>query len=151
LGEFSLAGLSDGNITETVDQLLREGGILTLVGEEKYVLANAADFRFGASFHPAKWLGFGFDMIAPFNRENPGSIQNPVFSFGGDIRPFKWLQLSVGYFGGGIYKNNIPVGINFILRDGGYEFGISSRDAITFFSKNSNSISAAFGFARFRF
>lgn len=150
-GEFSLAGLSDDNITETVDQLLREGGILTLQGEEKYVLANATDFRFGASFHPAKWLGFGFDMIAPFNKENPGSIQNPVYSFGGDIRPFKWLQLSVGYFGGGIYKNNIPVGINFILRDGGYEFGISSRDAITFFSKNSNSISAAFGFARFRF
>lgn len=150
-GNLSIAGLSDNNITETVDQLLRDGGILTLVGEEKYVQTNAADFRLGASFHLWKWIDFGFDMIAPFNRENPGSIQNAVFSFGGDLRPFKWLQLSVGYFGGGIYKDNIPVGINFILRDGAYEFGVSSRDALTFFTKNSNTISFAFGFARFRF
>lgn len=150
-GNLSIAGLADNNVTETVNQLLRDGGILTLVGEEKYVQTNAADFRLGGSLHPWKWINFGFDIVAPFNRNNPGSLQNAVVSFGGDIRPFKWLQLSVGYFGGGIYKNNIPVGINFILRDGAYEFGISSRDALTFFTANSNTISAAFGFARFRF
>jgi len=151
LGNISIAGLADGDITQTVNQLLRDGGVMKLVAEEKYVLANAADFRFGASFKPFKFLDFGFDMVAPFNKENPGSIRNAVFSFGGDIRPVKWLQLSVGYFGGGIYRSNIPVGINFILKNGGYEFGISSRDALTFFTKKSNSISTAFGFARFRF
>ena len=73
-----------------------------------------------------------------------------MVSVGGEIR-IKFIVLSAGYFGGGIYKNNIPVGINFIFKDGAYEIGISSYDAISFFSKNSNSISAAFGFARFRF
>jgi Family of unknown function (DUF5723) len=150
-GNFSLGGLDQANITSSVNQMLRDNGILTLKGEEKYKMNNAADFRFGASFEPFKVLRIGFDMIAPFNKENPGSVQNAVFSFGGDIRPVKWLQLSAGYYGGGIYKNNIPVGITFILKEGAYECGISSRDALTFFTKNSNSVSTAFGFARFRF
>ncbi len=150
-GNFSLAGLDAANITNSVNQLLRDGGLLTLQGEEKFKMANAADFRFGASFEPFKQLRFGFDLVAPLNIDNPGSIQNAIFSFGGDIRPVKWLSLSAGYYGGGIYKNNIPVGITFILKDGAYECGISSRDALTFFTKNSNSISTAFGFARFRF
>jgi hypothetical protein len=61
------------------------------------------------------------------------------------------LQFNVGYLGGGIYQHNIPIGVNFILGDGAYEVGISSRDALSFFLSNSNSISTAFGFARFRF
>lgn len=151
LASVSLSGLSDENITETVNQLLRENGILTLEGREKHVVKNPGDFRFGASFQPIKMIHFGFDFVAPFDKTNPGSLQNAVFSFGGDIRPVKWLQFSVGYFGGGVYKHNIPVGINFILRNGSYEVGISSRDALTFFTKNAHSVSAAFGFARFRF
>lgn len=151
LGSFDLAGLDDANITDAAKQLLNEGGILRLQGEEKVVVQNAADFRFGASFQPFKYLRFGLDVIAPFNKENPGSVENAVYSFGGDIIPVKWLQLSVGYYGGGIYANNIPVGITFILKNGSYEVGIASRDALTFFTQNSNSVSTAFGFARFRF
>ncbi|MEN9442324.1 MAG: hypothetical protein RLZ33_2401 [Bacteroidota bacterium] len=151
LTNVSINGLSDYNVTQSVNQLLREGGILKLEGQEDYVLKNAADFRIGASMDFGKILKCGFDIVAPFNRENPGSLANPVFSFGGELRPVKFIALSAGYFGGGIYKHNIPVGINFILKDGAYEVGISSYDALSFFSKKSNSISAAFGFARFRF
>ena len=107
--------------------------------------------RFGASFQPWKFLNFGIDVVAPFNKENPASIQNPVFSFGGELRPFKWLSLNAGYYAGGIYQSNIPLGITFIRGEGAYEFGISSRDAYTFFAKNKHGISTAFGFARFRF
>jgi hypothetical protein len=121
------------------------------VGEEKYTLSNAATFRFGSSFHIKQHFGIGFDLVAPFNSDNPGSIKNTVVSFGGDLRIVKWLQLSCGYFGGGIYKNNMPVGVNFILRDGGYEFGFSSRDALSFFQKDGHSLSFAMGFARVRF
>jgi hypothetical protein len=151
LTNVSINGLSDYNVTQSVNQLLREGGILKLEGQEDYVLKNAADFRIGASMDFGKILKCGFDIVAPFNRENPGSLANTVFSFGGELRPVKFIALSAGYFGGGIYKNNIPVGINFILKDGAYEVGVSSYDALSFFSKKSNSISAAFGFARFRF
>lgn len=151
LTSVSVNGLSDYNVTQSVNQLLDEGGLFKLEGQEKYVLKNASDFRFGSSMEFGKVFSFGFDVVVPFDNENPGSIANPVYSFGGEIRPIKWLALSAGYFGGGIYRNNIPVGINFILKDGSFECGISSYDALTFFTKNSNSISAAFGFARFRF
>jgi hypothetical protein len=150
-GDFSLSGLDEANITQSVNQMLRDGGILTLEGQEKYTLANAADFRLGASLNLFKILNVGFDMVAPFNNENPGSLQNAIFSFGGDVRPVKWLVLNAGFYGGGIYKSNIPVGVTFVLKDGAYECGIASRDALTFFTKNSNSVSTAFGFARFRF
>ena len=100
---------------------------------------------------PFPFLRFGMDIVAPFNKDNPGSLQNAIFSFGGDIKPLKWVSLSAGYYGGGIYKSNIPVGITFVLKEGAYEFGIASRDALTFFTKKSNSVSTAFGFARFRF
>lgn len=150
-GNFSLDGLDEANITQTVNQMLRDGGILQLVGTEKVKVINASDFRIGAMFQPIKQVRLGFDMVAPFNKDNPGSLQNAVISVGGDFSPVKWLALNVGYFGGGVYKNNIPLGITFILRDGSYEFGFASRDALSFFTKNGHSVSMAFGFARFRF
>lgn len=150
-GNFNLSGLSSNDITNSINQLLQNGGILTLEGQKKYVVKNAANFRFGAAFEPWKFLKVGFDMVAPFDSNNPGSIRNAVYSFGGEVRPVKWLALNAGYFGGGIYKSNIPVGITFILKDGAYECGIASQDALSFVFQNSNSVSTAFGFARFRF
>ncbi len=150
-GEFTLAGLSTDNITKTMEQLLRQGGILNLVGQDKYELANAADIRFGAAFEPIKEIKLGLDIVAPFDRNNPGAIQNPIISFGAEIRPIPFIALNVGYFGGGLYKNNIPCGITFIGRNGSYEVGVASRDALSFFTQESNSVSFAMGFARFRF
>jgi hypothetical protein len=147
----SVNGLTDYNVTQSINQLLRDGGLLTLQGQEKYVLKNAADFRFGASMDFGKLFTLGVDVVAPFDRNRPGSISNPVFSIGGELRPMKWLCLSAGYFGGGIYRSNVPVGIKVVLKDGAYEFGISSYDALSFFLKSSNSLSAAMGVVRVRF
>ncbi len=151
LTSVSLNGLNDYNITQAVNQMLNDGGILSLQGEEKYTVQNAANYRMGASLDIGNFASIGFDLVAPFDKSNPGSIANAVFAFGGDVRPIKWLAISAGYFGGGIYKNNIPLGIRFILKDGAYEFGISSYDALSLFLEKSNSISTSFGFARFRF
>jgi len=151
VGDMTLDGLSNYNITGSLDQFLESGGILSLEGQEEISINNNANIRIGGSVDFGKRVSVGFDFVAPFNSDNPGGIQNPVYSFGGDVRPFKWLTLSAGYYGGGIYKHNIPVGINFVIANGTYEFGISSRDALAFFTKGSNSISTAFGIMRFRF
>lgn len=150
LGSLSINGLNDASITESINQLVNGNGILTLVGKEEYKVRNAANIRLGGSIKPFKQLNVGIDIVAPFNKDAPGNIQNAIISVGGDFRPVKWLQLSAGYFGGGLYQNNIPVGINFILKEGAYEFGISSADALNFFQDDANSLSTAFGFARFR-
>jgi hypothetical protein len=151
LDRISINGLDDTSIPASLNQFNEEGGLLTLEGQQEVVVQNAANMRLGGSIDLSEKLHVGFDVVAPFNRDNPGSLQNPVFSVGGDFRPVKWLQLSAGYFGGGIYANNIPLGINFILKDGTYEFGVSSQNALSFVLNDANSLSAAFGFARFRF
>jgi hypothetical protein len=152
LPSMSLAGLDDNNVSQSMNQLLEGGQLLNLVGEEEFVVTNPATFRLGGSIELVKdVINVGIDIITPFDRSAPGSLQNAVFSIGGDIRPIKWLQLSAGYFGGGVYRHNIPVGINFILGNGAYEVGIASRDMLSFFLDNSNSVSTAFGFARVRF
>jgi hypothetical protein len=151
VSSVTLNGLSDYNVTQAVNQMLNTGGILSLQGQEKYTIENASNFRLGASFDIGKVASLGFDLVTPFDKSNPGSIANAVFAFGGEVKPIKWLSISAGYFGGGIYQNNIPLGIRFILKDGAYEFGISSYDALSFFMEKSNSISTSFGFARFRF
>jgi hypothetical protein len=151
VGSLSVKGLDEYNITKAVNNFLQDGGLFTLVGEERHNLINASDFRLGASLDLGKVLKIGIDVVAPFNKELPGSLVNAVFSAGGEIKPVKWLAISAGYFGGGIYKNNMPLGINFILGEGRYEFGASSYDALSFFKNSSNSISGAFGFARAHF
>ena len=151
VGQMSLAGLDNANLTNAAYSLLEDGGIVNLVGQEKYVVKNASNYRFGASMEIGEFTRFGFDVVGPFNPDNPGSLANPVISVGGDIRPLEWLYISAGYLGGGIYKHNIPLGINFVVGGGTYEFGISSRDALSFIVDGSNSISTAFGFVRFRF
>jgi hypothetical protein len=146
-----LNGLDDYNITESINQLLSDGGLLRAEGQQKHVVVNPATIRLGASYQFKQLLNVGVDVVAPFDRATPGSLRNPVWAVGGDIRPFKWLQFSLGFYGGGNYRAHLPVGINFILKGGAYEFGFSSRDALMFFLKDANSLSAAFGFARIRF
>jgi hypothetical protein len=148
---IKIDGINDLNLTKSINQLLNNGGLLTLKGTEKHTLVNASSFRLGGSFHYKKQLGIGFDLVAPFNSDNPGNIKNAVISVGGDIRILKCVQLSAGFYGGGIYRSNFPMGINFILKDGSYEFGVSSRDILAFFKTDTHSLSFAFGFARFRF
>lgn len=150
VASMDLAGLGSYNITNSIYNLMEDGGVITLVGEEKYTLKNAATYRLGASLELGR-VRVGMDVVGPFDRDNPGSLTNPVVSLGGDVRIVKWLRLSAGYLGGGLYQHNVPVGINFAFKEGTYEFGFSSRDALTFFLNGSNSVSTAFGFARVRF
>lgn len=151
IGSISLDGLKDPNVLQSVNRFLDKDGLLELEGQEKIVIANSATIRLGGSMELFERINFGVDMVAPFNKDNPGSLANPIVSVGGDFKLFKWLTLSAGYFGGGVYKSNVPLGVNFILRGGAYEFGISSTDILRFVSENTNSVSTAFGFARIRF
>ena len=151
VGDMRLDGLGNYNITNSLDQFLADGGLLTLEGQEEIKINNAANIRLGCSIDFGKLATVGIDVVAPFNRENPGGINNAVYSIGGEVRPAKWIQISAGYYGGGIYKHNIPLGVNFVLGKGTYEVGIASRDALSFFLKDANSVSTAFGVARFRF
>jgi hypothetical protein len=150
VGEVTMSNLHHLTTSNPIEQLVQRGGIVTLEATEKYTISTPANFRFGSSYHFKNKLNIGIDIVAPLNPSQPGNIRNAVFSVGGDLKLFKWLQFSLGYFGGGIYYHNLPIGLTFIKNEGKFECGIASRDAISFFSDRSHSLSIALGFARFR-
>jgi hypothetical protein len=151
LSEVTMSNLYDFTTSNPIEQLVQRGGIVTLEGTNKYTIATPANFRFGSSYHFKSRLNIGIDIVAPLNSSQPGNIRNAILSVGGDLKLFKWLQLSLGYFGGGVYAHNLPVGVTFIRNEGKFECGIASRNVISFFSDRSHSLSIALGFARFRF
>lgn len=125
-------------------------GTFAWVGDSRKKVPLPTVLRAGASYKFGEALELGADMIMPFN-DFSGSYQNAFFGVGADIKPFKWLILSTGFTTGGNYGFNLPVGLRIAVPTGTWEFGIASRDAITFFSDNAPTISLSTGFLRFRF
>ena len=131
LVSFSRPGLSDLNIAETVPELIEESGLIKIKGKESYTVNLPGTFRLGGSVDLGSIAHIGVDMVAPFNNV-PGSFDEFAWGIGGDIKIFNRIVLMAGYTGGAGYDNQIPIGINFVLREGTFEAGISSRDAVTF-------------------
>ncbi|MFT4600778.1 MAG: hypothetical protein ACI857_000955 [Arenicella sp.] len=151
---YSSDGLDDMNIANSVPELLEESGLFKLRGVESVTIKLPGTIRFGASIELSKYAHFGIDLVTPFDREIPGSINGFAWGAGGDIiipAGKSKIFIMAGVTGGGGYDLQVPLGINFALGGGAYEVGVASRDVVTFFSQNSPTISAAFGFARVRF
>ena len=149
---YSSDGLQDMNIANSVPELLEETGFFKLQGQQETKITLPGTIRFGASIDLSKYAQIGIDLVSPFDKELPGSVNGFAWGIGGDvILADSKIFISAGVTGGGGYDIQVPLGINFVLGGGAYEVGVASRDAVTFFSKNSPTISAAFGFARVRF
>ena len=147
---FNRPGITSLNVAEAVPELIEESGLIKVVGLESHTVTLPGTFRLGGSIDLGEKAHFGVDLVAPLNTE-PGSFEQFAWGIGGDIILFKRIVLMAGFTGGSGYDNQLPIGINFVLREGAFEFGISSRDAVTFFRDNKPTISSAFGFARIRF
>lgn len=144
-------GLDNMNISEAPAELLEESGLLTIQGETERTVKLPGQLRLGAGIELGNFIEVGGELIAPFN-DVPGNFTEFAYGLGGDVRLFGGrVVLMAGLTGGGGYDTQLPLGINFVLGEGAYEFGIASRDAVTFFVQNSPTISTAFGFARVRF
>lgn len=150
LVEFSREGLTNLNIAESVPELIEESGLIKIIGKSSHTVVLPGTFRLGGSVDLGRIAHIGVDMVAPFNQV-PGSFNEFAWGIGGDVKIFKRIVLMAGYTGGAGYDNQMPIGINFVIKEGRFEAGISSRDAITFFKENKPTISSAFGFARIRF
>lgn len=148
---YSRDGLQDMNIANSVPEMLEGSGLFTLKGLTEKKVTLPGTLRFGASLELGKVAHIGAEIVSPFN-DVPGSINGFAYGLGGDIKLAQGkIILMAGLTGGGGYDTQVPLGINFCLGGGAYEVGIASRDAVTFFSQNKPTISAAFGFARVRF
>jgi len=149
--DISNAGLSNVNITNSYENLLEDTGLLELKGKKSHTVALPTMLRFGSSVELGKIAHIGIDLVTPFNSV-PGSINGFSWGVGGDVKLLKGVVvLMTGVTGGAGRSVQIPVGVNIVLKEGSYEFGIASKDAVTFFKDNAASLSVAMGFARVRF
>ncbi len=145
------SGFDSYNIFAEVQDFTSDSGLFRWKGTEERETSLPTNMRVGASYEIIKeFLQVGTDVVIPFNKV-PGNYERAIWAFGGDVRPIPWLKISTGLVTGGNYTTNIPVGIQFILGGGTYEFGIASRDAITFFRDQGPTLSLSTGFLRFRF
>jgi hypothetical protein len=92
----------------------------------------------------------GLDVALPLNNE-PGNLDRVAFAAGLDYIPVPAVRISAGIGAGDNAEFRIPFGLNFMIGDGTYEFGIASRDILYFMRDDRPNLSVAFGFLRFRF
>lgn len=144
------AGLDNYNVFQGIQNIAGKDGVLQWAGEADKTVALPTVIRLGSSMEFGEKIELGVDIIAPGNKV-PGNYESVVFGFGGDIQLIKVLTLSGGFVMGGGYATQIPLGITFASPTGGYEFGIASRDAVSFFKDKGATLSLSVGFLRFRF
>ncbi|HEY1038704.1 MAG TPA: DUF5723 family protein, partial [Bacteroidia bacterium] len=145
------AGLKNYNVFAQMKDIFGKNGLLKMEGQKTIKTKLPGVFRTGASIELGKYAELGVDCIFPLDPDVPGQFKKPLIGFGGDLKPVKWLKLQAGFITGGNYKYSVPLGLIIVAKNGTYECGIASRDAITFFTQSGPTLSLSTGFLRFRF
>jgi hypothetical protein len=142
-------GVDSNSIVEQISTFTDPDGLLAWTGETELKTKLPAKARVGARLDVHDKVRVGVEGVFAVNQEI-GQLEKPIISIGGDFTPMPWIRLSAGVINGGNYDLKVPAGLTLIVAKGSWEIGIASRDMITFFSKNQPTLSASFGFLRFR-
>ncbi|MFN3405478.1 MAG: DUF5723 family protein [Cytophagaceae bacterium] len=152
LVSISTEGMASYNLFAEAPNLVAGQGFFKWKGEEKLVVSLPTMFRLGGSVKLNDLAEVGIDLVAPINKA-AGNIEKPIIAVGGDVYPVRWIKLSTGMNLGGNYtgKANIPFGVMIIAGENGtWEFGVATRDIVTYLSQNKPNYSLAIGLLRFR-
>jgi len=155
--EIETAGLDNYNIFEqgeliVTDNKPNEPDTWEGLAEQKMNLPM--NLRGGASYRFNEMVEVGGDVYVPLRDHVPGQYEKAIFGVGCKYDPAKWVQISLGVMSGGEFGTNVPLGFLFypIKQDKNtWEIGFSTRDVVSFFAKNSPTVSIAMGFLRFSF
>ncbi|MCH8905313.1 MAG: hypothetical protein IIA45_15550 [Bacteroidetes bacterium] len=151
LDSLNFSGFNSYNILLEIADVLGSGGFFDIQGLQNKKIKLPTKLRLGGSMVLYDdMLVVGIDVIIPMNNAI-GNYVAPVIGVGGDFSPFKQLALSSGFTFGGNYNFNVPFG--FLWSFGpkrNYEFGMATRDLLTYFGQNKPTISASAGLLRFK-
>jgi len=142
-------GFYSYKMVNEMKKLIQDSGIFNWQGQSSRVVALPDNIRIGACYTLKERTNVGVDCYIPINN-NAGSFDKAIISVGGNIGLLPCLTVSGGFGMGGNYGFVIPIGVVVHMNGNKWEFGIASRDAITFFKKDNPNISVAFGFLRFK-
>lgn len=143
-------GFDNYNIFDQADEFISDVGIFEWTGVSKIKKKMPSTLRMGAGYVFSKRLELGLDVTLPMNDE-PGSIIDPVIAFGGRVNPAPWLGISLGVTTGGLYDTRMPAGILFVVPNGTWEAGFSTRDLLSIVGSETPTIGLCGGLLRFRF
>ncbi len=143
-------GFNSYNLFTEAENFVGENGVFTWTGVPSVKTNLPTKIRFGASYELIEdKLNMGLDIVSPMNQVS-GNFEKMLIAYGLDFKILKWATISTGFYNGGNYGFNIPVGLTVNTSSGSWEAGIASRDAVTFFTNNNPTLSLAFGFLRIR-
>ena len=149
LRDLGSAGFDNYNIIAEAQKIYGADGIMEWDGEVARKVKLPTVARAGISYWASDKFEVGADFVLPLN-DVSGNYESLLWGLGVDFKPAPWVTLATGFSGGGNYDFNIPFGVTFNVGNGAWEFGVASRDMVTFFAQNRPTLSLSMGFLRFR-
>lgn len=149
LTEFSDPGAETADIVQEIVNFASPESLLNWEGAQSQTTNLPAVARLGVGLIVNDKLRLAADAVVPVN-DNVVNYDRPIYAFGVDLTPVPFVRLSSGIIAGDGRDMLIPVGVTFVIGEGSWEFGVASRDLVTWFSQNNPTLSASWGFLRFR-
>ncbi|MFM9004952.1 MAG: DUF5723 family protein, partial [Flavobacteriales bacterium] len=143
-------GIESEDIVSTLNTFNGLDALLTWKGEESRTSRLSSTARIGIGYEVLQRLRIGMDIISPMN-DNKANLQRGAINAGIEYSPRPWIHLQTGIADGGNYGFKMPVGIYFTVGKGRSEFGVATRDLLSYFQDENPTISMALGFLRFRY
>jgi len=127
-------------------------GLIGWEGQKEIRTTLPANLRMGVSYTLTEKVDVGGELMVPLNNA-PGNIGRLYQALGVEYKLLPWLRLSGGVIYGGNFFSRaaFPAGIVIIAGDGSWDFGVATRDFVTYFRQKSPIVSLSTGFLRFRF
>lgn len=143
-------GIDSYNLIDEIEEVGANTDFFQWEGLQSVDVNLPTMLRIGASWQAHQMLQLSTDLVLPIN-DVGANLDNALYAFGVDFTPVDWFRFSTGFATSSEYSFTLPVGAYFRAGNGVYEVGVASRDAVTFFAKNTPTLSIALGFLRFRF
>jgi len=143
-------GIDSYNVFGNYDSFAGDDGVFEWNGEKERKVKLPTQFRAGIGYFHNENLRLGVDFAFPLNEE-AGNIERMAFAFGAEYLPTSSVSLSAGIGAGDNFGFRVPFGVNFIIGEGSWEFGVATRDMMYFFRDDRPNLSFVMGLLRFRF
>jgi hypothetical protein len=148
--DIETQGIDSYNVFGNYDSFAGDDGVFEWNGQRERKVNLPTQFRAGLGYFHDEKLRVGLDFAFPLNDE-PGNIEKMAFAFGAEYLPTSSVSLSAGIGAGDNFGFRVPFGVNFIIGEGSWEFGVATRDMMYFFRDDRPNLSFVMGLLRFRF
>ncbi len=146
----SSAGFNSYNIFSEAQKITGNGSYFKWAGLKEVSTALPSRMRVGASYEYGNLQYGGVDIILPLNTKDPANLNTVFVSAGLNHCVLPWLYVQGGITFGGTMGFNMPAGAMISIFGGLWEFGISTRDILTYIVDKNPTVSLSAALCRIR-